>query len=429
MKQFAPKTIVVGTDFSAGSDAAVAAAKTLARRFGSDLLLIYAYGLPVAASEYGSYYDPALDTTLRDAAVEDLRKYVAAHCGDMTTRAKVVCDTPARALLEAAGPADMIVVGTHGRSGIRRLILGSVAEGVLHDADVPVLTVRADAMLSMRRILCPVTPTDEGRRALEYAASLADSFQSQLVIGEVVADGKEQPEHIDLLESVPSDVIARAEYEAMHAHGDGAARLEEFAETIGATIVVLGASHRRFTDTSVVNQSASVVVRHSTHSILTVSAPLAEESAEATERRAMRVADVMTVEPIVCPATATVSEVAATMRDRSCGIVPLVDDRRAVVGVVTDRDIACHLAASGRAANETPVRSIMSTPVVTVPRNESVDAVIEIMGQKKIWRIPVTEPTGECVGIVSVADLAPFRPEVMSFVFARDIARLRCSKT
>jgi nucleotide-binding universal stress UspA family protein len=84
---------------------------------------------------------------------------------------------------------DLIVIGTHGRSGFERLILGSVTERVLRKAACPVLTVPAhtpDAVPleagSMRRILCPVDFSSSSAGALEYAAALAQEAHASLTV-------------------------------------------------------------------------------------------------------------------------------------------------------------------------------------------------------------------------------------------------------
>ena len=86
--------------------------------------------------------------------------------------------------------ADLIVIGTHGRSGFERLMLGSVAEKVLRKAACPVLTVPAHApdavpreAGSVRRILCPVDFSSSSEDALEYAlASLAQEAHARLTV-------------------------------------------------------------------------------------------------------------------------------------------------------------------------------------------------------------------------------------------------------
>ena len=90
--------------------------------------------------------------------------------------------------------ADLLVIGTHGRSGFERLVLGSVAEKVLRKASCPVLIVPKrlpDAVparpVLYKRILCPVDFSDSSLHALKYAMSMAQEADGQLTVLHVVA--------------------------------------------------------------------------------------------------------------------------------------------------------------------------------------------------------------------------------------------------
>ena len=91
-------------------------------------------------------------------------------------------------------PADLIVMGTHGRSGFKRLVFGSVAERVLRTAMAPVLTVgakdqtAADSGLAFKRILCAVDFSDCSLAAWDYALSLARGADAKLALVHVVGD-------------------------------------------------------------------------------------------------------------------------------------------------------------------------------------------------------------------------------------------------
>jgi nucleotide-binding universal stress UspA family protein len=87
-------------------------------------------------------------------------------------------------------PADLLVMGTHGRSGFEALFLGSVTEKVLRSTHVPVLTVppaveRAEAV-TYKTILCPIEFSDASIRALEYALTLAKESGARLILLHVV---------------------------------------------------------------------------------------------------------------------------------------------------------------------------------------------------------------------------------------------------
>ena len=78
----------------------------------------------------------------------------------------------------------------------------------------------------------------------------------------------------------------------------------------------------------------------------------------------MKVQDAMTSAVRTVPPSATVAEATGIMWDADCGIVPAVNERNEVVGVVTDRDIAIALGTRGQTAAEVRVSEVMSAPVV-----------------------------------------------------------------
>ena len=143
------KTVVVATDFSKTSDAALAYGRELARTFGAKLQLLHitdnivtryafegAMALPMDVQiEYEKSSQDRIDAMLR----EDDRRELGAIA------VMRVSNSPADAIVEYAkeAGADVIVVGTHGRKALAHLVLGSVAERVVRLAPCPVLTVRA----------------------------------------------------------------------------------------------------------------------------------------------------------------------------------------------------------------------------------------------------------------------------------------------
>lgn len=106
-------------------------------------------------------------------------------------------------------PADVLILGTHGRSGFERLFLGSVTEKVLRSTRVPVLTipppVRQPGSPLFKTILCPVEFSAASTRALEYALSLAKEADARLILLHAIEDvlghaGAETLGHLSLSE-------------------------------------------------------------------------------------------------------------------------------------------------------------------------------------------------------------------------------------
>ncbi len=140
--------ILVATDFSEASEPAVAEAIEMARESGAELLVAHAYQHPnviEAQSVAGGVYEE-WDRNLRNRVEEKLRPIVArAQKEGVKAGILVLSGAPYEAIAAAAGEnnADLVVMGTHGRKGVARFFLGSVASRVISTAPCPVLTVRA----------------------------------------------------------------------------------------------------------------------------------------------------------------------------------------------------------------------------------------------------------------------------------------------
>jgi universal stress protein A len=136
------RTLVVTTDFSANSAVAVQPALAIAERFGAKIVLVHVLEAPSTDPTH-----PEQDA-LRDWAEiskEHLEEFGAREIGERVPWTQEVVTGPAHlAITDAARrcAADLIVVATHGRTGVLHLLLGSVAERVVRYATCPVLTVR-----------------------------------------------------------------------------------------------------------------------------------------------------------------------------------------------------------------------------------------------------------------------------------------------
>ncbi|HJZ76056.1 MAG TPA: universal stress protein [Vicinamibacterales bacterium] len=143
------RKILVATDFSEPSDAALAYGQELARTFGAQLLLAHVVD-DVSARAYGPdgclVADPELQRDVEAAALHRLEGLISGEDREMLRAEPVILTShvPASALVQYASTRaiDLIVMGTHGRSGISHLLMGSVAERVVRTAPCPVLTVR-----------------------------------------------------------------------------------------------------------------------------------------------------------------------------------------------------------------------------------------------------------------------------------------------
>lgn len=121
----------------------------------------------------------------------------------------------------------------------------------------------------------------------------------------------------------------------------------------------------------------------------------------------MPIEEVMTPNPTMIPASATVTAASRAMRDQDIGTVVVMEDGRPC-GILTDRDVVVRSVAAGGDPRSTVVGEICSRDLTTVSRRDSVEATAEIMQRKALRRVPVVDRDA-VVGIVSIGDLAVAR--------------------
>jgi nucleotide-binding universal stress UspA family protein len=146
MKTAEWKRICCPIDFSDASRAAMELAADLARRFGAELMLLHAYPVPGYTFPDGSVVaSPRMMQELADQAARHLGEWrgEAAKLGAPTVSAHTAVGEPAGEILDFATEqrVDVLVLGTHGRTGLEHALMGSVAERVVRRAKIPVLTV------------------------------------------------------------------------------------------------------------------------------------------------------------------------------------------------------------------------------------------------------------------------------------------------
>jgi universal stress protein A len=141
-----PKNILVPTDLSEGAEEALDYACEIATKFGATVHLLNVIGIPtLGVPELGI----ALTSTMIDSMVRDNQEALEklgeskrhlAHLGQLLLRTGDARDSIVQVAKELG--ADLIVMGTHGRRGVTRALLGSVTEAIVRSAPCPVLTVR-----------------------------------------------------------------------------------------------------------------------------------------------------------------------------------------------------------------------------------------------------------------------------------------------
>ena len=143
--------ILTAVDFSENSECAFYYALTLARQFNAELTIMHVINEPV---DLRGFYVPhisfeQLEKEIEESAVKMMEEFCSSKMGTYTDyKTSIVTGIPADEITSAAGKigASLIVLGTHGRTGLDRILFGSTAERVVRSADCPVLTVRLPAV-------------------------------------------------------------------------------------------------------------------------------------------------------------------------------------------------------------------------------------------------------------------------------------------
>ncbi len=135
----------------------------------------------------------------------------------------------------------------------------------------------------------------------------------------------------------------------------------------------------------------------------------------------MKVRDVMTAKPACATPDTVIQDVAGMMVEFDCGEIPVCIEGK-LVGVVTDRDITCRAVARQINPIDLPVRQVMSQGITTVSPEDSLEIAVHRMEDRQIRRIPVIQPDGTLVGIISLADIAERTSERQAGELVREVS-------
>lgn len=304
------KTILCLIDFSDYSRRAWDHAVAIARWYDSTITAFHVYAVPPPAA-YGLESPPPVGMVLTPADRERLTTALArfvetANASGVPTEIAIGQGTSAaNEILQQADAmrADLLAIGTHGRSGFDRLVLGSVAEKVLRRAGCPVLTVPRQvpdavpvAPAVFKRLLCPIDFSDSSMHALNYAMSLAQEADASLTVLHVMVYdlGIEAPETYEtviadkrlsvadyrrrceeysrerLTTTVPDTVRAYCAVETLVATGKPYREILRVAAEQQADLIVMGVQGRGAADLMVFGSTTQHVVRQATCPVLTI---------------------------------------------------------------------------------------------------------------------------------------------------------------
>lgn len=293
MESLVPRLIVVPTDFSAPAGHALRYASALAERFDAHLLVMYAdtFVPPFDFTTSGAITGgPSLESLIENAN-EELRQHAATNISaGVPYDLRVLIGLPIESITDTIqnSGANLLVMGTHGRSGIRRLLLGSVTEAAMRISPVPVITVNSSASASaeVSTILCPVNFTPACSAALRQAAALG-GHHTPVFLFRGLESRDVQPgisELIKLYEWAPPELAGRCALRTAEQPGQVEAILELALSTATDLIALDVGTHRSAADT-LRGTIAERIVQQSRCPVLTVNAIAAAAFSDSARAR------------------------------------------------------------------------------------------------------------------------------------------------
>ncbi|MDJ0874005.1 MAG: universal stress protein [Desulfobacterales bacterium] len=294
------QTIVAATDLSEPSNHAIRQSVALAREFQSRLLICHVIDLP-APSMYGEAYLAPEEHLNRN--LDHARRHIDEMMSGQEVRwePRICVGQPAEEVDRIAreDQAQMVITATHGRRGLKRLLLGSVTERLMRTLPCPLLVVRGDAQapeqlpesaIRFKRILVGCDFSPDADLALQHALSLAQEFESELHLAHVI----EMPTYTDRLRPVfehrrsstseiktfmQEKLDALIPQEARHwcrastvmLEGQPYAQLLQYASQSEIDLIVLGTRGHGVIDTMLIGSTTDRVIRRATCAVFSVS--------------------------------------------------------------------------------------------------------------------------------------------------------------
>ncbi len=290
------RNVLCAVDFSDTSRHALEHAAAIAGWYHSKVTALHVMQSLYFASPPVLFADFAMAPSDTDRA--QAREWLAEWVSHTPTQGvpidvQVTDGLPHRRILQyAAGlPADLVVLGTHGRSGVERMLMGSVAEKVLRKAECPVLTVPPKARettLPYKRLLCPVDFSPSSLLALRFATSLALESDANLMIlyvfewppdEEWLVEQVDTPDLRSQIEKttrqrmdrlVSEQVRTWCEPETKLAYGKPYREILDLADRDATDLIVMGVRGRNALDMMLFGSTTNQVVRHATCPVLTL---------------------------------------------------------------------------------------------------------------------------------------------------------------
>ena len=245
------KNILYATDFSGHSNAALPYALSIARKYGSKVFAVHVVSLsPFPSSSPTIALQAMTAQAVREAKeammklepqLEEIRHKTLIRKGDISKELSRIVDDER---------INLIVLGTHGRAGISKVLMGSVAEEIFRQATCPVLTVgpsvcgEPDVAVEMRTILYPTDFSSESLAAAPYAISMAQEHQARLYLLHVTDDPVDRVMEGSLKERllalIPQEIKLWCEPKAYVDFGTASEKILGLGEELAVDLILLG---------------------------------------------------------------------------------------------------------------------------------------------------------------------------------------------
>jgi nucleotide-binding universal stress UspA family protein len=283
------RNLLFATDFSPAAAQAIPYVKRIAKHYDADLVALHVR--PPVVNPMTQPVTWPVDIEVAKVQDDKHREEVLDTFAGIPTKV-LIEEGSIQSCLDAAiakNNTDLVVIGTQGRTGLGKLLLGSVAEEIFRTVSCPVLTVGPHSDSSrgasgqFREILYATDFSPESQGAAAYAVSLAQEFQSRLILLHVIperkpgdlvsaADVTTSSEKL-LRKLVPPEAEAWCKPEYFVERGDPAEKILKFANGREADLIVLGVRQERGVPGAATHlpiATAHKIVSHATCPVLTV---------------------------------------------------------------------------------------------------------------------------------------------------------------
>jgi nucleotide-binding universal stress UspA family protein len=293
------KQILCPVDLSASSLHSLAHAVALAGWYDARLTVLHVVPTFDPVNVRGDLGEPArvVNPISREQVIEEVRRALDLPATAPGAVVVAASGDPSTAIIDQAFAtrADLIVIGTHGRRGFKRLLLGSVTETILREAPCPVLTEPATAEtmplepVTLKRILCPIDFSPSALQALGFALDLARQADGRVTLMHVIEwlaeDDPKALAHFNVPEyqrHLVADAADRlrllvaeesrtwVEIDNVIVLGRSHREILQAAETIPADLIVMGAQGRGGVARALFGSTTQQVVRSAACPVLTV---------------------------------------------------------------------------------------------------------------------------------------------------------------